>query len=127
MTRPPDNEAYGNGGSLALVAWLEYRADRRGAHCPRCGSSIPRLHDEWCAACADSHRRGQHPGQDDGAPRGEAGPEQHSGDGDPCESIHGQAIGHIGASLPVAGRMSDVEAMKARLAELPAENGWARP
>src|SRR3954453_3792871 len=95
----PDNGAYGNGGSLALVAWLEYR----------------------------SHRRGQHPGQDDGAPRGQAGPEQHSGDGDPCESIHGQAIGHIGASLPVAGRMSDVAAMQARLAELPAENGWARP
>lgn len=95
----PDNGAYGNGGSLALIAWLEYR----------------------------SHRRGQHPGKDDGAPRGQAGPEQHSGDGGPCESIHGQAIGHIGASLPVSGRMSDVATMKARLAELPADNGWARP
>lgn len=74
-----------------------------------------------------SHWRSQDPAQRDRPPRREPDADQHHGYDDPSEPVHAPVIDHTDASLQERGRMTEVEAIKARLAELPAGNEWARP
>jgi hypothetical protein len=75
----------------------------------------------------DRSRSREYRGQDDRAPRSEAGTGQHSGDGDPGEQVHAPVVGRTSPTSRTAGHMTDVAAIRARLAELPADNDWARP
>lgn len=86
------------GGSAALVAWLRER-DRRG-------------HVTAELATADTRRVAA-----DGASRVDG----LQDDG------HGYVIGTRASSLPVSGRMTEVQRLRAELDELPDVNGWARP
>lgn len=71
-------------------------------------------------------RRLEHGAEHNGAPCGEGDTGEHPGDNDPCESVHGQVIGHISPSPQRSGRVSEVDELRARLAALPTGNEWAR-
>ena len=91
------------GGSAALVAWLRSREQRTAPVELLVGQPV-----------MDNGRGGDEHGPGDG-------------DGEDVTVVHGPVIDHTGASGQETGRMADADAIRARLAELPADNGWARP